>query len=593
MKNLLLTWFTSLALCGVSLADVRNVGNGGDVVVCRDGQNKILSVELLDFYEGRVLNGRHPLPMDGDTDALVEIALQRLGKVNPTRQARYAKWAKSFHEEAAYIPNANLVDIDDSRHIVLPAGCTISQIAIQRPIREGIEKKRYVINDDLWKELNPLNQAGLILHELIYREAIEGDISDSKLVRLINSLIFSDTLSSVSFPSYAALLKDLHAPDIDVDLSVVNPGGVPHITGRFNAQLCIKKTDWDCESSFDLDGRLLFTIPKETSRQRRDFITISGLDYELYSGEVLHPEGTYLRFDRNSGSSVTVKGRKALVGKGPDGNRPVFFHVTDSKSDSSGPNFYVSFHLENDFWTSTRGVHGFVCRAGEILSLKNGEVSECTAVGAQTIETAEYSCSLFNEQRKVSNPAQLYFLDETGLLSFDRFLQDNEFAPLCRVRIPNLQLEESWVYSNYEDGRIRALIPHLDSTTSYGGVDLTYNNGMIFYPSRALKSVLTGVDLFYSVQKKNVRFLALDGRTNYSGHCRAVAFHENGALKEATLGDETELTNVQGVTQVYPPATRLRFAASGLVEQATDTCFLNDSQMEICRLFSFTMVCGH
>jgi hypothetical protein len=80
----------------------------------------------------------------------------------------------------------------------LPKNCELKQIAIQ--IRNpDLFDKRYVINQDLWNSLDTDNQAALVLHEIIYRMAIEQGASDSVGARLINSLIFSDTVSNLDW----------------------------------------------------------------------------------------------------------------------------------------------------------------------------------------------------------------------------------------------------------------------------------------------------------------------------------------------------------------------------------------------------------
>ncbi len=94
------------------------VGNGGDVLVCRDPAGTITTVELLDFFEARTFRG---IPIDlGDPSLPVEgklaLALSRLERFSPQRAARYRAWLLAFWQEAALIPGIVLEDIPDSAH---------------------------------------------------------------------------------------------------------------------------------------------------------------------------------------------------------------------------------------------------------------------------------------------------------------------------------------------------------------------------------------------------------------------------------------------------------------------------------------------
>lgn len=172
------------------------VGNGGDAVVCRDAGGAITTVELLDFYEARVARGQK-LNLGDSTLPLadkVDLALDRMLRFSAYRTQMFKTWAGSFESERILLPNVKLVDIPDSAHIVVPNGCEIEQIAIQRdPQFEG--DKRYTISKDLWDRLDTDNQAGLILHEIVYR--------DLKITQRnsISTRYWTSALASASVPA--------------------------------------------------------------------------------------------------------------------------------------------------------------------------------------------------------------------------------------------------------------------------------------------------------------------------------------------------------------------------------------------------------
>jgi hypothetical protein len=147
-------------------------GNGGNVVVCRDGEGVIESVELLDYYEGRELSSKlHPAlgPNSLTQIEKARYALQRLRRLDGARADGYQASAEKFFAEAAFVKNQILPDTKDYGYVPLPANCKIEQIAVQHTVVDG---KRYHINQDLWNLLTADHQAGLILHEVIYHDAL-------------------------------------------------------------------------------------------------------------------------------------------------------------------------------------------------------------------------------------------------------------------------------------------------------------------------------------------------------------------------------------------------------------------------------------
>lgn len=204
--------------------DGRVVGNGGSGIVCRKSRSvppwsnpwngHPESVELLDFYEGRLLRGL-TLHLGSDQLSLLEkvdLVLSRLTRVSPKRSERYRNQARDFFWDALLLSNETLVSVPDTFHLTVPKDCTVEQIAIQREPRFP-EDKRYLINKELWDAMNLEHQTGLVLHEIIYREAIGVGQKDSVntryfLSRLVSSETpfenekdFTDFLTLIGFPS--------------------------------------------------------------------------------------------------------------------------------------------------------------------------------------------------------------------------------------------------------------------------------------------------------------------------------------------------------------------------------------------------------
>lgn len=182
-----------LLLLSINSHAAKEVGNGGDAVVCRDSTGAIQKAELLDYYEARTLRALVPKFLDtADYAGSLKLLLERLARQEPQRAAAYAKQAEGFTAEASILPGVELVDIPDSRHVVVPRGCAVEQAVIQNSPRFPRDK-RYVVSKEIWDALDGANRAGLVLHELIYREAIDGAKADDSItVRYLTSLIAAD-----------------------------------------------------------------------------------------------------------------------------------------------------------------------------------------------------------------------------------------------------------------------------------------------------------------------------------------------------------------------------------------------------------------
>lgn len=201
---LTLTRFNA-AFCGEAPSDGGMIGNGGDIVACPDGKN-----EVLDIFEAREMRGI-PLTVGAEqmsVDELMGQFIQRVRRIDPGRADLYSGWYRDFAKESLFKSGIVLVDVPDSRHLTLPVGCEIKQIAIQREPKFS-EDRRYLINLDLWNTLDNANRAVLVLHELIYRDAIHQRHTDSINTRYFNSYIFSNKISNFTLPTYLDFLNKI------------------------------------------------------------------------------------------------------------------------------------------------------------------------------------------------------------------------------------------------------------------------------------------------------------------------------------------------------------------------------------------------
>lgn len=214
MKNSLflcvLILLLTTAISSGADATGRTVGNGGDVVLCEDIGGKIKSLKLLDFYEAQVLRGIS-VELGAKTlsvEEKVKYAISRIAHVSPARAKRYREHADLFFSETRFLGDIQLADIPDSGGIVIPRDCRIVQIANQStPLYSG--DARYVIDKDLWDLLDADDRAGLVLHEIVYREALELGHVNSVSARALTAHLCSKVSESMSVQQFSQFVRDL------------------------------------------------------------------------------------------------------------------------------------------------------------------------------------------------------------------------------------------------------------------------------------------------------------------------------------------------------------------------------------------------
>ena len=192
-----------------SLGSGRTVGNGGNIVICNNIQGK--SYEVLDFYEAHLLRQTSPdfFEVGNSINDKIYFILNRLEKISPLRAQMYKEYFKNFFNEVQWISEGELSPISDSDNIIKPPlNCEIKQTVNQNtPVTAN--DKRYFIDKKVWNALDLNQQAGLVLHEIIYREAISIGHTNSVSARYLNGFICSNRMNTISVMDFTALLKQL------------------------------------------------------------------------------------------------------------------------------------------------------------------------------------------------------------------------------------------------------------------------------------------------------------------------------------------------------------------------------------------------
>ncbi len=215
---------------------VKEVGNGGDAIVCRRG-GKITSVRFYDYYEAEnvVKLGVPNTGLPGATlDERMTTLFARMERLNPSRAKLYRQWYGEFFQasESEFLTGVELVDIPDTGDGFYPVGCKLEQLVIQRTPRFAAER-RYTVNADLYQSLDDHGRAGMILHELILREVRGQTVPhvNSVNARYFNALVSTDQLSQLSLKAYFAYLDLLEFEFGDAQFGVpVLVRGEPALT---------------------------------------------------------------------------------------------------------------------------------------------------------------------------------------------------------------------------------------------------------------------------------------------------------------------------------------------------------------------------
>ncbi len=166
--------FSLFFILSLQLFAGQSTGNGGDVIVCKE--NGVRTTELLDIYEGS-LHINDNIYFLEDIQTPIDVAIALADRIRSENLSNYYKEKiKYFMTRVEFVVH-DLVDIPDSNHIYIPSYCEIKQIAINKI---GASVK---INRELWNSLDIIHRGALIMHELLYEDAIKAGFANSQTVR--------------------------------------------------------------------------------------------------------------------------------------------------------------------------------------------------------------------------------------------------------------------------------------------------------------------------------------------------------------------------------------------------------------------------
>lgn len=197
----------SSVIASVGYAGGYEKGNGGNFLSCRlDSGNT--NYELLDFYEARTVHGFELSKGDATQDwhQIVTEKIKKLEKISPMRGEFYYEIYSEILYGAVFLTGGLLTDSEDVGPIMLPKNCQLVQVATQF-VHPVSQRRIYYFNSDVWSQIDNVQKAGLILHEIILAEAIESGHKTSKRTRHMNGLLHSTKFETLSTAGLARFIE--------------------------------------------------------------------------------------------------------------------------------------------------------------------------------------------------------------------------------------------------------------------------------------------------------------------------------------------------------------------------------------------------
>lgn len=195
-------------------------GGGGKVVVCRDSNKQILSEEILDIWEARVLYKREPSPTLNNmtVGGIVNDGIQRLkyaiqhatsgaaesDKLAWDMQRTAFMFLDPSSQNVKRLSGVTLELTDDSFESAHPSNCGVEQLIRYEDLPQSPE---ILINQDLWGHLDNISQAAAILHEAFY-SVMRGEDAESNSIRVrrtVGLVLSGYTFAPLQLPSQFVL----------------------------------------------------------------------------------------------------------------------------------------------------------------------------------------------------------------------------------------------------------------------------------------------------------------------------------------------------------------------------------------------------
>lgn len=191
------------------------VGNGGNLLVCaREFDQQLGKHELLDLIEGANLKDYTYQKLQNlNYDEVLTELKRRLNVLIPYQyqtsyQPKFRKvisynphpqslsWVvdaeiDTFFDRALFLNRGNLSLMNDTGITIIPEGCELKQLAVQK-IDGDFDGKNYYIDQKWWDKISDLSKAALVLHEIFVKKYTLQGYRTTEHARALVASIFSD-----------------------------------------------------------------------------------------------------------------------------------------------------------------------------------------------------------------------------------------------------------------------------------------------------------------------------------------------------------------------------------------------------------------
>lgn len=163
----------SIVAHGKNVPSGHEVGNGGSFVVCGLESMTGPGVFSLDRHEGELQHSLPPasfLSNFSEATQIVDMILDNLGRYDAVRGHLYKSWFSQMLASREFLDNLTLSAVQDSGVVTVVEGCQVHQAAVFL-LNKELGSVRFIYDQKLWSAASALDQAYLMLHEIIYLEA--------------------------------------------------------------------------------------------------------------------------------------------------------------------------------------------------------------------------------------------------------------------------------------------------------------------------------------------------------------------------------------------------------------------------------------
>lgn len=196
-----------LIFCLNVTVHANRVGNGGNVVSClKEGKE---GLQLLDLYESN-LNLRKFVDK-AEAFAIAQVAFESFKKFDQKISQQYLKSLQQIKSDIEYKSDIEIQSSNDAKIKELPVGCKLIQIALRKNALTSIEQK-FIFSKTYWEKLAPTDQAGLLIHEIIYDHFYKLGEEDSLKARKLVAYLMSEKIDQDSSEEVRNFIRSLKVP---------------------------------------------------------------------------------------------------------------------------------------------------------------------------------------------------------------------------------------------------------------------------------------------------------------------------------------------------------------------------------------------